>query len=35
MKLLIVDDEISALFVFLNEIIHESGLEYKFFQEKK
>ena len=35
MKLLIVDDEISALFVFLNEIIHESGLEYKFFQDNE
>ena len=35
MKLLIVDDEISALFVFLNEIIHENGLEYKFFQDNE
>jgi two-component SAPR family response regulator len=33
MKIVVVDDEMRALHVFLNEIIKRDGVEYKFFQD--
>ena len=33
MKIIVVDDEMSALHAFLNEIIEEQGVEYKFYRD--
>lgn len=33
MKIIVVDDEMSALHVFLNEIIEEQNVEYKFYRD--
>ena len=33
MKIIVVDDEMSALYAFLHEIIHEKEIEYKFFHD--
>lgn len=33
MKIVVVDDEMSALYAFLNEIIEEQGVEYKFYRD--
>lgn len=33
MKIIVVDDELSALHAFLNEIIDEQGVEYKFYRD--
>ena len=33
MKIIVADDELSALHVFLNEIIEENDVEYKFFHD--
>ena len=33
MKIIVVDDEISALYAFLHEIIRETEIEYKFFYD--
>lgn len=33
MKIIIVDDEMSALHTFLSDVIHRSDIEYKFFKD--
>ena len=33
MKIIVVDDEMSALHAFLNKIIEEQGVEYKFYRD--
>ena len=33
MKIIVVDDEMNALHAFLNEIIQEQGVEYKFYRD--
>jgi two-component SAPR family response regulator len=35
MKIIVVDDEMSALHVFLNDIIHDNMTEYRFFQDNE
>lgn len=35
MRILIVDDEMSALYVFLQEIMYERNVNYKFFQDNE
>jgi two-component SAPR family response regulator len=35
MKIIVVDDEMSALYVFLNEIIGKNDISYKFFKDNE